>query len=38
MERFFQTDEQRLDLLLNKKIGKIIDEKLKRWVADNEKH
>ena len=29
MERFFQTDEQRLDLLLNEKIRKIIDEKMK---------
>lgn len=38
MERFFQTDEQRLDLLLNKKIERIIDEKMKRWVAENEKH
>lgn len=29
MKRFFQTDEQRLDLLLNKKIERIIDEKMK---------
>jgi len=29
MERFFQTDEQRLDLLLNKKIERIIDDKMK---------
>jgi len=35
MERFFQTDEQRLDLLLNEKIRKIIDEKMKERRADN---
>jgi hypothetical protein len=36
MERFFQTDEQRLDLLLNEKIRKIIDEKMKERRTDNE--
>jgi hypothetical protein len=34
MERFFQTDEQRLDLLLNEKIRKIIDEKMKERRTD----